>query len=1240
MAEKNYYSRSSFAQGLAVVQDENYKYGYINEQEQEVIPCQFDSAQDFLPNGFAIVSKEYLYGTIDRAGKSVLPCQYEQIYFEEGSPYLLFTQNGSQGIMDFQGKIVLPADYSSVSLFYEKTHYLLRKGELSGAFWLATNQLIPAEYDYLVGMVEGIFLVQKAGKFGVIDTQNHVILPMEYDNIDGRFRYFVTKDADKGSVHNKQGTRIFEIACQDIQECNIGEKSVFAVYQGEGKAGVVDEAGKILIPFEYESLNFYAENFIVVGKANRVWVVNLQHEKISPTDYAQLYYYTPDCVCFFPDDYTVFGIMDAKCQVLQEPIFAEHSFFGTAEEGNYDRYMYAKHKDTQLYGVYSFVKRALVLPCEYDSLEYNDTLAIHYAQKAGKSGIVSADFQEVVPCLYSERLVEVQDYSAEKAVFKGFIATDEAGKKGVIDLQNNVLLPFEYTEIYFEAPDTFTGATTEEPQASEAQEASYGYGEEAPQVTIVQDETTGKFGFQNPLDPSPAVCEYDGIEYVYNGYTVYNNGKAGFADNTGKLIIPIEYAYITEKMPNAYYMARLEEESQEKGVYALLNQAGEVLTDFKYINFLVNEGNPIILAMILEESNHEIMYVGLASDGTQISPTSYSYLEFMPNLNFLKYALEPFPQYALPETFGILTTDFEVLTACVFKDCAFTMSDWDMVFVYLTDTSGKMGVFDYTRKKLVVPCQFQDISHFDKGFIVQGEGGIGVMENEHFEQIIPCTYIHLALLTANESVVEGLFIAQKPDFKMGIINTKNEIVVPFEYDQIQPNIHTETNEVTLEKYYFWNKKGECSPAIYALLLKQRNAVTFSEGYAKISELKADGEYFGFINEKFEIVIPCEYPDAYDFREGVAWVRKGELWGAIDAQNKLIIPFEYTIGDTYFQDGFISLYYNNECQIIDKQNTKLLSTEESINSLKYFGKGLCSYWIGNFEQPRSIIHDLPNNKRYDLPTFYPIAVGEGFMFYQDENDSEKYHCMDYEGKPVFEVSVPCSSVEPFQDGIAIAAHYGESTGYFLINTKGEKLTEAYLELAYCGQGLYKFRKADYYLGGEDATVLEYNAEGIQRFLRDDLYGVIDAQGNVVIELEYTRIEVWSDTHLFLRKVGEEGEYGLDYLYDLQTKTLQKIPDIADIQSQIGKDNLILTWQFKDDTKESWLYGYVDLAGKVVIPYIYTDASPFQNGVATVQKDGKYGLIDTQNQTVMPFEFDGFVEFNDYFAKGFKQFFHTL
>jgi hypothetical protein len=56
-----------------------------------------------------------------------------------------------------------------------------------------------------------------------------------------------------------------------------------------------------------------------------------------------------------------------------------------------------------------------------------------------------------------------------------------------------------------------------------------------------------------------------------------------------------------------------------------------------------------------------------------------------------------------------------------------------------------------------------------------------------------------------------------------------------------------------------------------------------------------------------------------------------------------------------------------------------------------------------------------------------------------------------------------------------------------------------------------------------------------------------------------------------------------------------------------------------------YGYMNAQGKLIIPAIYSEVAPFQDGLAVVSKDELFGIIDKKNQVVVDFQYDEVSEF---------------
>ncbi len=107
-----------------------------------------------------------------------------------------------------------------------------------------------------------------------------------------------------------------------------------------------------------------------------------------------------------------------------------------------------------------------------------------------------------------------------------------------------------------------------------------------------------------------------------------------------------------------------------------------------------------------------------------------------------------------------------------------------------------------------------------------------------------------------------------------------------------------------------------------------------------------------------------------------------------------------------------------------------------------------------------------------------------------------------------------------------------------------------------------------------NVLSFSGDGFANVVKDGKWGVVNADGKLVLETvyEYTPGEVYEGFFNGLTVVMQNGKYG-----------------------------------------------FVNEEGNIVIPLAYDYCSNFKNGFADVRKDGKYGVIDTNGTVLVPIEY---------------------
>jgi len=164
-----YTNTRGFNQGLVKLQKNYKKWGVLDAAGKEVLPFVYDKIGRWSSNGLAAVQKGNRWGFADRSGREVIPCEYSFAYdFEHG---IALVQKGKlYGFIDAGNKPVIDFQFTG---FKEITD--VQKDEISETGFSSSNRRLVME--------EGYIILEKAGKWGYIDTLGNVIIPFEYEYI-------------------------------------------------------------------------------------------------------------------------------------------------------------------------------------------------------------------------------------------------------------------------------------------------------------------------------------------------------------------------------------------------------------------------------------------------------------------------------------------------------------------------------------------------------------------------------------------------------------------------------------------------------------------------------------------------------------------------------------------------------------------------------------------------------------------------------------------------------------------------------------------------------------------------------------------------------------------------------------------------------------------------------------------------------------------------------------------------
>ena len=101
--------KGEYSEGLAAVEDNGGKRGYIDQSGKLVISCKWKNAWPFHEGVARVTDKNAKHGYIDKTGTLVIPCKWWRAgSFSDG---LAQVSDGDQGYIDKTGTLVIPCKW-------------------------------------------------------------------------------------------------------------------------------------------------------------------------------------------------------------------------------------------------------------------------------------------------------------------------------------------------------------------------------------------------------------------------------------------------------------------------------------------------------------------------------------------------------------------------------------------------------------------------------------------------------------------------------------------------------------------------------------------------------------------------------------------------------------------------------------------------------------------------------------------------------------------------------------------------------------------------------------------------------------------------------------------------------------------------------------------------------------------------------------------------------------------------
>lgn len=444
----------------------------------------------------------------------------------------------------------------------------------------------------------------------------------------------------------------------------------------------------------------------------------------------------------------------------------------------------------------------------------------------------------------------------------------------------------------------------------------------------------------------------------------------------------------------------------------------------------------------------------------------------------------------------------------------------------------------------------------------------------------------------------------KQDRLFGLTNRQGEVLAAPQFKEVMPFYEGLASVVNSQwQGMVINSSGQ---VVIAPENMKGQVFPFRDGKAIIREHRS-GEYLhGVIDSQGEVLIELEWEDIGDISNGLAVVGKDYRRGLINMQGELVVPCEW---------AWIRVLENG-------------------------------YWYAIADQRAIALMDPQGQVITDRLWFY-ISLTRNGLFFEVCDDENHHGVLDLQGKLLGDLKYS-SIDEGLNGGLQLNYWDWECgwKKQDYLDKQGKLYTyEQWAEKWLGDRGLtlvtekiegdvvrYGFANASgevvcppkwsevHYLGADYCVVRGYSAQ------QDDwLFGLVNGQGEVVCEPQWEQAPEYFNDDLVLAYIGDK-----TYAFvNGRGETVSVLPQGYRVKIEEYENGLTLvindepfTYKSPDMLSQTvhmdYKMGYVDAQGQLVIPAIARQMGGLADGLINIQTEGLSGYYNIKGEVVIPLQ----------------------
>ena len=291
------YEQSLPREGRIRIRDKKTKkYGFVNEQMELVVPCEYDFCGNFVEGLAFAYDKIKGINQIDKSGNiQDLPSyDYYEVYdFSDGLARVRKDKEGNYAYINREGKEIINVFYpKGCRDFKEGLAVVLNANHKYGFIDKAGVETIPCQFDYASDFSDGLARVEINDKSGFVNKTGKMVIPCKYEGAsdfsEGLASVYINNES--GFI-DKSGRMVIPCRCYWAQDFSEG---LVAICRSENDSRIyfIDKSGKTIISTSALSYKF-SDGLAAIFDGDKVGYINKTGKIVIPKKFHKSSGYTP-----------------------------------------------------------------------------------------------------------------------------------------------------------------------------------------------------------------------------------------------------------------------------------------------------------------------------------------------------------------------------------------------------------------------------------------------------------------------------------------------------------------------------------------------------------------------------------------------------------------------------------------------------------------------------------------------------------------------------------------------------------------------------------------------------------------------------------------------------------------------------------------------------------------------------------------------------------------------------------